>query len=76
MITAIRLMHPLPVPPVDRDVRMVVSPTPVRSTDIMRPLPHLTEREDLGCAVKDAAFQRMLDRMGIKEPLPIDDPTA
>ena len=79
MITAAGTMKPLPVRPVDGIANTgVQAPLPRPATGrVMRPLPMPTpDAHDFVDAIRNAAFQRMLDRLGVQNPLPVVDPTA
>jgi hypothetical protein len=78
MITAAGTMKPLPVRPVDgiaNSATQAPLPRPVTGR-MMHPLPMPTpDAHDLVDAIRNAAFERMLDRLGV-QPLPVVDPTA
>lgn len=79
MISAARTMQPLPVRPVDpRPANELLAAQPLHRTGrVMHPLPVPNpEPVELVDAIRDAAFRRMLDRMGVKQPLPVVDPSA
>lgn len=78
MISAARTMQPLPVRPVDpRPTYEVMAQQPRHPGRTMRPLPVPTpEPVVLVDAIRDAAFQRMLERLGVQHPLPVVDPSA
>lgn len=79
MITAARTMQPLPVRPVDpRPANVELAPQPRhRPGRTMYPLPVPNpEHLDLVDAIRTAALQRMLDRHGVRQPLPVVDPSA
>lgn len=79
MITAAGTMKPLPIRPIDGIVTRAPQlsiPRP-ESERMMQPLPATSpEAPDMVDAIRAAAFQRMLERLGIEHPLPITDPTA
>ncbi|MCW2928758.1 MAG: hypothetical protein JWM86_2726 [Thermoleophilia bacterium] len=81
MITAAGMMKPLPVRPVD-GTRAIGNtaplPYPTTTGRTMRPLPmpRPADAPDFVDAIRDAAFQRMLVRLGVQQPLPVVDPTA
>jgi len=72
-------MKPLPVRPVDGIANTGTQaplPRPVAGR-VMHPLPLPTpDAHDLVDAIRNAAFQRMLDRLDVQQPLPVVDPTA
>jgi hypothetical protein len=72
-------MKPLPVRPVDgiaNSATQAPLPRPAHGR-VMRPLPMPTpDAHDFVDAIRTAAFQRMLDRLGVQNPLPVVDPTA
>lgn len=84
MISAAGIMKPQPVRPVDGIANTgAPAPLPRPATGrVMRPLPFPTpDAHDLVDAIRTAAFQRMLDRLGhplagTRQPLPVVDPTA
>lgn len=78
MITHIGTMKPLPVRPVDGIATGAPADLSVRLVGgTMRPLPVLEpETADLAGAIRDAAFERMLERLCGKRPLTVVDPTA
>lgn len=80
MITAAGIKQPLPVRPIDGIAKPgTPAPLPRPATGrVMRPLPMPTPdaAPDMVGAIRDAAFQRMLDRLGVQHPLPVVDPTA
>ena len=75
MITPARLMQPLPVRPVDGTVRTAAPAPFVDRTPggCMQPLP--LPQPDLADAIRANAFERMLDRLGLQQPLQVIDPT-
>jgi hypothetical protein len=79
MISAAGTMKPLPVRPVEGIANpdtLAPLPRPAHGR-VMRPLPMPTpDAHDLADAIRTAAFQRMLDRLGVQQPLPVVDPTA
>lgn len=79
MITAAGIMKPLPVRPVDGITNpgtQAPLPRPVTGR-VMRPLPVPNpDRPDMVQAIRTAAFERMLERLGVNEPLPLIDPTG
>lgn len=79
MITAAGTMKPLPIRPIDGIVA-TAPPLPLprpASGRWMQPLPATSpEAPDMADAIRAAAFQRMLERLGVKQPLPVTDPTA
>jgi hypothetical protein len=78
MITAAGTMKPLPVRPVDGIANQSLAPLPRPIAGRgMRPLPMpTTDAHDLIDAIRNGAYQRMLDRLGVQQPLPVVDPTA
>lgn len=78
MITAAGTMKPLPVRPVDGIADYGSQPVVQRPVQgVVRPLPVPTpEPIDLVDALRTTAFERMLDRLGVQQPLPVHDPTA
>jgi hypothetical protein len=78
MISPAGTMQPLPVRPVDGVAKPgAPTPRPRHATSVMRPLPMpMPEADRLTSAIRDTAFQRMLDRLGVQQPLPVVDPTA
>lgn len=82
MITAAGTMKPLPVRPID-GIAKPGTPAPLpqprtASGHVMRPLPmpHVHVERDMVDAIRSGAYQRMLDRLGVQQPLPVVDPTA
>ena len=83
MITAAGNMKPLPVRPID-GIAKPGTPAPLpqpraASGRVMRPrpMPHPhAEPADMVDAIRNGAYQRMLDRLGVQQPLPVVDPTA
>lgn len=77
MITAAGTMRPLPVRPVDvlaNPGTQAPLPRPAAGR-VMRPLPIPTpEAHDMVGAIRNAAFQKMMDRLDV-HPLPVVDPT-
>lgn len=79
MIAAAGIYRPLPVRPIDGTRTQEHAPLrPARTPRTMHPLPVHPHPEpvDLGAALRTAAYERMLDRLGVKDPLPVIDPTA
>jgi hypothetical protein len=79
MIAATATMKPLPVRPVEpvSIAAHATSPSTRRSLGgTMQPLPvPMPDSYDLVDAIRDAAFERMLDRIGVELPLPVVDPS-
>lgn len=81
MITAARTMQPLPIRTLDSVAGSdVVAPQQLQAgaRTPMQPLPYpdrLDGQVTMVTALRDAAFERMLARLGVQHPLPVVDPT-
>lgn len=80
MITAARTMQPLPVRPLDEvsGTGATAPMQPAGARTSMQPLPYpdrLGGRDAMVTALRDAAFERMLARLGVQQPLPVVDRT-
>jgi hypothetical protein len=77
MISATATMMPLPVRPVEPvSIAAHASQSSRTLGGTMKPLPvPMPDSYDLVDAVRDAAFERMLDRIGVALPLPVVDPS-
>lgn len=81
MITAARNMQPLPIRPLD-EVSGTGTLAPLQpqagARTSMQPLPYpdrLSGQDTMVNALRDAAFERMLARIGVQHPLPVVDQT-
>jgi hypothetical protein len=84
MITAAAIMQPLPVGPIGgaptpgtaAPLPVIPSPASMRPM-IVRPLPVTRpEGRDLTTALRETAYTRMIERLGLDDSLALVDPTA